>query len=342
MFVNDFTMTRAGVIAMALRLIGVLPTGEDTSSDFIVNQTEEAQTAFQMILSFLQNKTSSPFKEKVLSVNPVASEEVTGSDSLIYTAIATHSSPNASTWALSTSYAKGALVFASPRGAYFYQAQNAGTSGGSQPSFPTQPHATVSDNTIVWRAYPDTKPVTGAIYKQYWKQSGSTGGAYAQNTEYRSIGEVRLDPYTMSVSRVWLRRSNAEDVQIRLVSRQEYMEIVDKTETGEPILAFFDDTFTPTLKLWPQPDTTSNLIFYNATVVYNDMDNGSDTGVSTENYLNRWMMYFVYTLAVHLGEEYQIKSTKLERLERKSKEYEALAIIRDSNVVNQRFICGAY
>ncbi len=342
MAVNDWTLTRSEIIASALRLIGVLSTGEDTSSDFITNQTDEAQDALHMILMSLQNETSNPFRKVTLSVPVVSSEEVTGSDSNIYTSIKTHTSPNASTWVMSTSYSKGDLVFPSSRGGYYYQAQGAGTSDSSEPTFPAQPGATVVDNDITWKAFPDTKPVTGASYKQFWEQSGSTGGSYAQNTEYRAIGDVQLDPNVLEVTQVWYREDVDDDVEIKLISKQEYNNIVDKTDTGDPFYAYFDDTFTPTLRLWPQPDSTDYLIMYEAVTVFNDMDLGSDTGISTENYLNRWIRFLAYELAVHLGEEYQIKSKKIERLERKAREYKKFAIMRDNATVTNRFTKGAY
>jgi len=342
MTVNDWTLTRAEIISLALRLIGVLPTGEDTSSDFITNQTDEAQNALNMILHALQNETSSPFRTKTLSSPVISAEEVTGSDSNIYTAIRTHTSPNASTWVMSTSYSKGDLVFPSSRGGYYYEAQGAGTSDSSEPTFPSQPGATVVDNDITWKAYADTKPVTGAAYKQYWNQEGSTGGSYAQNTEYRSAGDVRLDSDVLEVRQVWYRDNVDDDNAIKLISSKEYNNIVDKTDTGKPLYAFFDDSFTPTLRIWPQPDSTDYLIMYEAVTVFNDMDLGADTGLSTENFLNRWIKYLSYELAVHLGEEYQIPDGKLVRLERKAKEYKKFAIIRDGNHVDRRFTKGSY
>jgi len=340
--VNDWTLTRAKIINMALRLIGVLPTGEDTSSDFITNQTSEAQDALNMILQALQNEVGNPFKKSQLSVPLISSEEVTGSDANIYTAIRTHTTPNASTWASSTAYSKGDLIFPSTRGGYYYQAQGDGTSDGSEPTFPEQPGATVADNDITWKAFPDTKPVTGAAYKQYWEQKGSTGSVYAQNTEYRAIKDCQLDPNTLEVNQVWYREDVDDDVEIELISREQYNEIVDKTETGDPIYAYFDDTFTPMLRLWPQPEDTDYLIIYDATTIFNDMDLGADTGISTENFLNRWIKFLAYELATHLGEEYQVKEGKLLRLERKAEKFKKLAIIKDRDNVGNRFTKGSY
>lgn len=342
MSVNDWTLTRSEIIAMALRLIGVLPTGEDTSADFITNQTDEAQDALHMILHGLLNETSSPFRKKTFAVPLVASEEVTGSDANVYTSRETHTTPNAAAWQSSTSYSKGDLVFATSRGGYYYQAQNAGTSGSGEPTFPTQPGATVTDNDITWKAFADTKPITGAAYKEVWELLGETGGVYAQNTEYRTISDVQLDPSVVEINQVWYRENEDDDTEIELISRSAFNDLVDKVETGEPVYAFFDDSFTPKLKLWPKPDSTDYLILYDAVTIFNDMDLGSDTGISTQNFQNRWIRYLAYELACHLGEEYQVKNSKLLRLERKAKEYKKLAIIKDRDNVESRFTKGAY
>ena len=342
MSVNDWTLTRSEIISVALRLIGVLPTGEDTSADFITNQTDEAQDALHMILHGLQNETSNPFRRKTLSAPLVASSEVTGSDSNVYTSRKTHTSPNASTWASGTAYSKGDLVFPSSRAGYYYQAQGAGTSDSSEPTFPAQPGATVVDNDITWKAFSDTKPITGASYTEMWELAGSTGGSYSQNTEYRTISDVQLDPNVMEVSQVWYRQDQDDDVCIQLISRDQYNELSDKIETGDPLFAYFDDTFTPILRLWPKPEDTTYLILYDAVTIFNDMDLGSDTGLSSENFLNRWIRFLSYELAVHLGEEYQVKDSKLLRLERKAKEYKKLAIIKDRDSVESRFTKGSY
>lgn len=341
-FVNDWTQTRSEIISMALRICGVLPTGDDTSSDFITNQTAEASAAFNMILASLQNETSSPFKTQELSVPLVASGEITGSDSLIYTCISTHITPNTTTWASSTSYSKGALVFPTTRAGYYYQAQNAGTSGGSEPTWIASNAQSITDNTITWLSYPDTKPITGASYKQYWKQEGSTGGTYTQNKEYRSINQVKLAKGVIELIKVWYRDSSSNDTMLTPLTRQEYEELSDKSSTGDPTHCFFNDGFTPTLYLYPTPSDTSKLIMYEALMSVNDMDSGSDTGLTTENFKNRWIQYMVYALAEHLGEEYQLSDTKIARIGAKAREYKRLAIARDINDFSSEFLSGSY
>lgn len=341
-FVNDWGQTRSEIISMALRIIGVLPTGEDTSSDFVINQTAEATAALLMILASLQNESMSPFKRQVLTAPLVASSTVTGSDSLVYTATSTHTTPNTSSWASSMAFTKGALIFPTVRAGYYYQAQNAGTSGASEPTFIAAPSVTVTDNTITWLSYPDTKPITGAANLQYWEQTGASGSVYTQNKEYRAICDVKLNPNTIAVLKVWYRESTQNDTVLQTMSKSEYEGIEDKTYSGMPTHCYFNDSFSPTLHLYPSPNSTSIVIMYEALTGFNDMDLGSDTGITTQNFKNRWIQYIVYALAEHLGEEYQIPDGKMARLAAKAEQYKRGAMARDYSSFHSEYLDGAY
>lgn len=54
-------------------------------------------------------------------------------------------------WKASTVYAQGATVVPDPRNGYFYKVTTAGTSGATQPTWPTGTGGTVTDGgTLVW------------------------------------------------------------------------------------------------------------------------------------------------------------------------------------------------
>jgi hypothetical protein len=58
---------------------------------------------------------------------------------------------NVSTWAASTAYGIGAYVKPASRNGHVYVAIAGGTSGGSQPTWPTTNDATVTDGTVTWK-----------------------------------------------------------------------------------------------------------------------------------------------------------------------------------------------
>jgi hypothetical protein len=60
------------------------------------------------------------------------------------------------TWAASTAYAVGETVIPSPRNGHYYVVTVAGTSGGTQPNFPTNHLDTVVDGTVTWQEVDDT------------------------------------------------------------------------------------------------------------------------------------------------------------------------------------------
>ena len=53
-------------------------------------------------------------------------------------------------WAASTAYALGDVVQPTTRNGYNYECTTAGTSGGSEPAWPTTPGNTVNDGAAVW------------------------------------------------------------------------------------------------------------------------------------------------------------------------------------------------
>ena len=59
-------------------------------------------------------------------------------------------STDQATWQASTAYSKGAIVKPTTANGYYYICTTAGTSGSSQPTWPTTVGATVNDNTVVW------------------------------------------------------------------------------------------------------------------------------------------------------------------------------------------------
>lgn len=59
----------------------------------------------------------------------------------------------ATTWAASTAVTTSSNVFPTTKNGYYYACTTAGTTGSTQPTWPTTPGATVTDGTAVWTCH---------------------------------------------------------------------------------------------------------------------------------------------------------------------------------------------
>jgi len=66
--------------------------------------------------------------------------------------ITNSASSDQATWQASTAYSLGAVVRPTTPNGFWYQCETAGTSGSSEPTWPTTDQSTVTDGTVTWRA----------------------------------------------------------------------------------------------------------------------------------------------------------------------------------------------
>ncbi|QSO53683.1 hypothetical protein JZ785_07525 [Alicyclobacillus curvatus] len=60
----------------------------------------------------------------------------------------------ATVWQPDTTYQQNSVVITPPFNGYFYTATTSGTSGRTEPTWPTATHGTVNDNGVIWDAFP--------------------------------------------------------------------------------------------------------------------------------------------------------------------------------------------
>lgn len=84
----------------------------------------------------------------------------------------------ATTWASATAYKVGDLIRPTSGNGFLYTCVTAGTSGGSQPTWPTVVGTTVTDNTAVWMCF-GTNVVTFDSADPTWAASTITNARYA-------------------------------------------------------------------------------------------------------------------------------------------------------------------
>ena len=98
-----------------------------------------------------------------------------------------------------------------------------------------------------------------------WTITQRTQTVAADDTEY-SLGTDVIDILSAVV------RRSSVDYSLERVSRDQYLSIPNKTSTGRPSQFFLDRQTTPNLKVWPAPDNSTDVIYYNALTRMDDAD----------------------------------------------------------------------
>jgi hypothetical protein len=241
-----------------------------------------------------------------------------------------------------TVYNIGDKVFPSVRDGFYYEATQAGTSGATEPAFDSYQDAETIDSNVIWKAIPDSTPGEGKNWTTFWIKRGTSGSPYAQNTDYRAAHQFDIENEVLEISNVILRYA-LNDHKVTLISREVYQSIFDKTDVDTPYSLYFDKQLTPNAQLWPIPSVTEDyVIHYDGLTVFNDFKIGTDTPLSTSNFPNRWLRYFIYALASELSEYYQINQTKILRLSARAKELKEAAIRRDHSNEDMTFTEPAF
>jgi hypothetical protein len=72
-------------------------------------------------------------------------------------------------------------------------------------------------------------------------------------------------------------RRSGTDFSLERISRDAYQNIPTKTTEGRPAQFFLDRQITPSLKLWPTPENSTDVIHYNALTRIEDADSATNT-----------------------------------------------------------------
>jgi len=89
-------------------------------------------------------------------------------------------------------------------------------------------------------------------------------------------GEYPLSADIIDVLSVVLRRGNT-DYALSRVSRDTFISIPNKTTQGRPSQFFLDRQNTPNLKIWPVPENSTDVIYYDALTRMDDADSQVNT-----------------------------------------------------------------
>jgi hypothetical protein len=98
-----------------------------------------------------------------------------------------------------------------------------------------------------------------------WTITQRTQTVTEDDTQY-SLGTDVIDILSAVV------RRSSVDYSLERVSRDQYLSIPNKTSTGRPSQFFLDRQTTPNLKIWPAPENSTDVIYYNALTRMDDAD----------------------------------------------------------------------
>jgi hypothetical protein len=115
---------------------------------------------------------------------------------------------------------------------------------------------------------------------------------------------LSTDPAVFGVDKAYLRQATNSDYELEKISWFDYQSIVDKDSTGTPSCYAIDNQPTPTLYVWPVPNSSMNgkLLYYLGIAKLKDFDSSSGSG----DFPVKWQQALTYALVVDLADDYGV------------------------------------
>ena len=111
-----------------------------------------------------------------------------------------------------------------------------------------------------------------------WANRGLNQWTIAQRTQAltQSDGEYEIGTDVIDILSVVVRRSST-DYALGRLSRDEYLTIPNKTTESRPNQFFLDRQITPNLKIWPIPENSTDVLYYDALTRVQDAGSPTNT-----------------------------------------------------------------
>lgn len=149
------------------------------------------------------------------------------------------------------------------------------------------------------------------------------------NTNHYNIGTGKTIniPKPLKVIQAWNRDLNSSvDIPMRILTRQEYNILGNKTTTGNPIQIFYEPLLDyGVLHVFPTPDATSatnNKIYLVYQRPFEDFINSTDT----PDFPQEWLEALKYGLAARLAPEYGVPLEQRQFLNREAGDLKVVAL----------------
>jgi hypothetical protein len=111
-----------------------------------------------------------------------------------------------------------------------------------------------------------------------WANRGLNQWTIAQRTQTvtASDGNYNLGTDVIDVLSMVVRRSST-DLSMSRISRDEYLSIPNKSTTGRPTQFFIDRQITPEIKIWPLPENSTDVLYFDCLTRIEDADTFTNT-----------------------------------------------------------------
>ena len=182
----------------------------------------------------------------------------------------------------------------------------------------------------------DNKPITGADYTTYWELKGTTGGTWVTATSYIAIGEFTAPTGCLSIEKAFIREESNHDYQVAIVTLNEYLDILDKGNTGRPYLLTFDKQLTPKVYLYYQPNQTDYVLHY----LYERRLEDFDSVANTPDLPVEFTEAFITEVAFKCAKKFNVPQDI--RLELKAESMEAWRNLKNAETGNMPDLEGAF
>ncbi len=145
------------------------------------------------------------------------------------------------------------------------------------------------------------------------------------------------DPLVIGVDAANLVDSSGNESPLKLISKREYHDILDKDMSGEPCSIMIDHNPTLSLTTWPVLGSGSYTINVLAITKMTDWDTAAGVG----DLPRRWKEALVYNLANRLVDEYPLELSRIRRIEQMAERSYAIARKSDRDI-GDVFVSGAF
>jgi len=128
------------------------------------------------------------------------------------------------------------------------------------------------------------------------------------------------------------------DYTISRIGVSDYAAIPNKTNTGRPLQVFIDRQITPTVTLWPVPDSSNYTLVYWRLRRLEDAGNG----VNDADIPFRFLPALIAGLAFHIAGKVPEGADKIDRLKAEYEEHWLMASTEDREKAPIRFVPRGY